>query len=454
MIKSFKLLPLFFIPILVMCTNGGTTDPVLSEKIVKKTFTEADGIVPNPGQGFLSSTRFSSTITYLRLQWEQLEPQPGVYDWTVIDNAIKNLDVKSGGSIGLRIMCCSAHSPGYYCSPKWLFDEGCKGTEYTIKVANSSEGGAKIPRIDPIYDDPIFLQRHAEFLKALGEKYRDVPQINIVDIGSYGNWGEWHADYSPSVSVDIKKKFVDMYVAAFPNKKMVFMTDDDKTLPYALTFGIGLRRDGVGSPTLEQQWAGSARYQAAIGMADQWKKAPVVFEWWTNYNDMLTKGWSFESSVNFMINNHVSIINDNIGTVPDDKLPLLVNLAKIAGARIVLNSVSNTNLVRKDSTFSIDLDITNKGVAKIYDKYVLRFFLYDSTGKIQFTTDGLSSPNNWFPGNFKLTESFKIPSTLAAGTYKIGIGITDPTGLLPMFKLAITLIPRDLSYLVSEVKIQ
>lgn len=453
-IKAFRMVPFLCIPLLVMCTTLNTPDPVFTQKIVSKTFTEADGIVPNPGQGFLSSTRFSSTITYLRLQWEQLEPQPAVYDWSVIDNAIKNLDVKSGASIGLRIMCCSAHSPGYYCSPKWLFDEGCKGTEYTITIPNSAQGGALIPRIDPIYDDPIFLRRHAEFLKALGDKYRNVPQINIVDIGSYGNWGEWHADYSPSVSVDVRKKFVDMYVAAFPTKKLVFMTDDDKTLPYALTFGIGLRRDGVGSPTLEQQWAGSTRYAAAIGMADQWKKAPVVFEWWTNYSDMLTKGWSFESSVNFMINNHVSVINDNIGTVPDDKMPILQNLAKIAGARIVLNSVSNSNLAKKDSTFSINLDITNKGVAKIYDKYVLRFFLYDATGNIQFTSDGVISPNDWLPGNYKFTESFKIPATLATGTYKIGIGITDPTGLLPMFKFAITLIPRDVAYITNDVKVQ
>jgi len=179
-----------------------------------------------------------------------------------------------------------------------------------------------------------------------------------------------------------------------------------------------------------------------------------VFEWWTNYNDMLTKGWSFEASVNFMINNHVTVINDNIGTVPDDKMPILQNLAKIAGARIVLNSVSNNNLAKKDSTFSISLDITNKGVAKIYDKYILRFFLYDANGNIKYTTDGISNPNEWLPGNYKFTESFKIPSTLESGTYKIGVGITDPIGLLPMFKLAITLIPRDNSYIVSEVKVQ
>jgi len=123
---AFRMIPFFCLPVLVMCTTVNTPEPLITQKIVTKIFTEADGIVPNAGQGFLSSTRFLSTITYLRLQWEQLEPQPDVYDWSVIDNAIKILDVKNGGSIGLRIMCCSAHSPGYYCSPKWLFDEGCK----------------------------------------------------------------------------------------------------------------------------------------------------------------------------------------------------------------------------------------------------------------------------------------------------------------------------------------
>lgn len=452
-IKAFKLIPFLCIPLLAMCTNPATQEPdPLTQQTIKKTFTEASGIVPNFGQGLLSSTHFPYTITYLRLQWEQLEPQPAVYDWSVIDNAIKNL--KLGGSINLRIMCCSSHSPGYYCSPKWLFDEGCKGTEYLFQGNESATGGTKIPRIDPIYDDPIFLRRHAEFLKALGDKYRDVPQINIVDIGSYGNWGEWHADYSPSVSIDVRKKIVDMYVSAFPNKKMVFMTDDDKVLPYAMSFGVGLRRDGVGSPALELQWAGSTRYQTAVGMADTWKKAPVIFEWWTNYGDMVSKSWSFVASVNFMINNHVSVINDNIGAVPEAQLPILENLAKIAGARIVLNSVSNSNSAKKDSSFRIDLDLTNKGVAKIYDKYVLRFFLYDASGNVKFTSDGVFSPNDWLPGNYKFTESFKIPATLTSGTYKIGIGISDPAGVLPMFKLANTLIPKDLSYLISQVTVQ
>jgi hypothetical protein len=54
--------------------------------------------------------------------------------------------------------------------------------------------------------------------------------------------------------------------------------------PYALSKGTGLRRDGVGSPWHERNWIGTGKYQGLIAMAESWKQAPVVFEWYGNYN--------------------------------------------------------------------------------------------------------------------------------------------------------------------------
>ena len=48
---------------------------------------------------------------------------------------------------------------------------------------------------------------------------------------------------------------------------------------YALAHRAGIRRYGVGSHWYEQNWIGSLRYAGVQGMADTWKKAPVVFEW-------------------------------------------------------------------------------------------------------------------------------------------------------------------------------
>lgn len=430
-----------------------TTDPD-EVKNTKRTFKEVDAIVANYGQGFLNSPRFQGSTQYLRLQWDQLEPQQGVYDWSVIDDAIKKLNIKKGESMTLRVMCSNAHSPGYYCSPKWLFDEGCKGKEY-LRGGNSPEGGVEILRIEPYYDDPIFLKRHAEFIVEFGKKYNNNPMVSVIDIGSYGNWGEWHVDFAPPASIDVRKKIVDMYNQAFPDTYMVFMTDDDKVLPYGLQNPrVGMRRDGVGSPKLEKEWAGSYRYQHVTGMADVWKSAPIIFEWWGNYDYMLENGWSYEASINFMLNNHVSLILDNVGTVPTEKISLLTELAKKAGTRLVLNSVEHINTIEKGSSLDFKISISNKGVAKLYPKYKLRFFIYDAGGKVVYTQDGTADPNSWLPGDYKLDEQINFPQNLASGTYKIGLAVVDSKGNLPFFKLAVNLIPKEESYIVSEVKVE
>ncbi len=446
--KSLVLAYLF--PMIVSCSNNPETPEWMSGDKISKTFREAEGIVPNYGQGFLSSTRFNSTVTYLRMQWEELEPEKGVYNWDRIDNVLKGLDLDKGQSLAIRIMCCSSHSSGKYCTPQWVFDEGAQGKLYVAGDGGGPSGGERIERIDPYYDDPVFMEYHSEFIRELGKRYNGNPSLSVVDIGSYGNWGEWHADFAPPVSNEILKQYVDWYVQAFPDTKMVFMTDGTETLPYALQFGVGLRRDGVGSPKLAQEWAGSDRYKDAPTMGDAWKNAPVIFEWWGNYDYLQSVGWSFEESVDFITSNHASIVNDNIGTVPDDQMPVLNNLAKVLGTRLVLNSIENNSNVNRGDSLVLKFSFSNKGIAKLYQKYVLRITLFDSTGNIVQTVDANADPTTWLPGDYQFVERVFIPLDRAAGNYKIGVGIVDPEGVYPMWNLANTLTARGSSYVVSE----
>jgi hypothetical protein len=61
-------------------------------------------------------------------------------------------------------MTCSPHSRGYYTSPKWLFDEGCKSFEYLVGGDDPTSGGIRIIWIEPDYPDCLYLLRHGEFL--------------------------------------------------------------------------------------------------------------------------------------------------------------------------------------------------------------------------------------------------------------------------------------------------
>jgi hypothetical protein len=418
-------------------------------KMVSFYFHEADSVFANPGQGWMSS-RFPSTIKYVRLGWAEFEPVRGKYDWSKIDDAIASAR-KKGGKIAIRIMTCSPHSSGYYTSPKWLFDEGCKSFEYLVGGDDPTSGGARIPRIEPDYSDPIYLLRHGEFIKAFGEKYDESSDIEFLDIGSYGYWGEWHTPNPAPVSV--RKKIVDMYLMAFIKTPLVFMSDDAEVLGYAIEKGTGIRRDGVGSRWHEQNWIGSAKYTGVKGMDDVWKHAPIVFEWFGNYEYLLQRGWSFDSAIIFMLRNHVTVINDNVGSVPPEKMPQIERLARMAGARLVLNEITHNESVKAGSLLSIDMKWNNTGAGKIYKPYILRFFFLDSKNRVVFMLDSGAEPSSWLPGDFTVKESFQIPQSVAKGKYKFAIALVNKKSDQPSFHIANDVPETNGLYIISNVSI-
>jgi hypothetical protein len=154
---------------------------------------ETDQPLANPGKGWLRSKRMPSTVDYIRICWKDVEPADGQYDWQRIDRALAAA-AGSGKRIAFRIMTTNAHTRGYYCAPKWLFDAGCRGYRYLRGGPDTMAGGIRIPRIEPDYSDPMFLERHDRLLKSLGDRYNGQSRIEFLDIGSYGIWGEWHTN--------------------------------------------------------------------------------------------------------------------------------------------------------------------------------------------------------------------------------------------------------------------
>ena len=248
------------------CRHGHAPEPNLT--VVR--FHEVNTLFANPGQGWMGRRGLPCSVVYTRFNWEAAEPAPGQFNWNVIDDVIAKAKPR-GARVAFRVMTCNAHSGGYYCSPKWLFDAGCKGFEYLVGGDNPTAGGKRLPRIEPDYADPIYLARHGAFLEALGKRYNGHPDIELLDIGSYGVWGEWHTKHPAPLAV--RQKIVDMYLNAFPRTPLVFMSDDAEVLKYALAHGTGLRRDGVGSPWHEQSWIGSKKYAAVPDMGEAWKHA-------------------------------------------------------------------------------------------------------------------------------------------------------------------------------------
>jgi len=150
--------------------------PAAEPNLVRVQFPEVNTLFANPGQGWMSQQRspraeprFPCSVVYVRFNWADAEPEEGRYDWTVIDDVISAWKGR-GAAVGMRVMTCNAHSRGYYTSPKWLFDAGCKSFEYLAGGDDPTSGGQRIPRLEPDYADPIYLEKHGAFLQALGER--------------------------------------------------------------------------------------------------------------------------------------------------------------------------------------------------------------------------------------------------------------------------------------------
>jgi hypothetical protein len=423
---------------------------------VTVTFRESDAVFANPGIGWMTgnprnpSPRFPYSVTYTRFNWMDLEPEEGKFDWSPIDTRLEAAR-QSGMHIAFRIMTASAHSRGYYCSPKWLFDAGCKSFDYLSGGDDPTSGGKRIPRIEPDYSDPMYLAQHGRFLRELGKRYDGNPDIQLVDIGSYGIWGEWHTTHP--VAIEVRRRIIDFYTDAFHRTPLVMMSDDAEGLAHALQRGAGMRRDGVGSPWHEKTWIGSKKYAQVPGMADAWKTAPVVFEWYGDYKYMLSKQWPLDRAIQFMLDNHVNLINDNIGAVPPDAMPQLMVLARRAGYRFVLREVSHVKEARRGTQLAVTMKWSNVGVGKLYAKYGLELSLLDAEGNVKTRTLTAVDPSSWLPGEIACEGAIDIGASLQLGVYGIGLALIDPAGR-PAIRLAIDHPHVDLRYRVGEVEVK
>ncbi len=426
--------------------------------IVRVQFREVDTLFANPGQGWMSQQRsprgeprFPCSVVYIRFNWADAEPEEGKFNWKVIDDVIAAWKPR-GVAVAMRVMTCNAHSSGYYTSPKWLFDAGCKSFEYLVGGDDPTSGGKRVPRIEPDYADPIYLEKHGAFLKALGDRYDGRSDVEFLDIGSYGVWGEWHTQHPAPLAV--RKQIVDLYLRAFRKTPLVFMSDDAEVLNYALAHGTGFRRDGVGSPWHEQNWIGSKKYTGVAGMAETWKHAPVVFEWFGDYAYLQSRQWSFNAAVEFMLNNHVTLINDNIGRVPSEAMPPLEKLARLAGARFVLRELAHERIVKRGTPLNLQMKWANVGVGKLQNPYALRLALLDGTGKPLLNLDAKTDPRDWLPGEHSLTERVPVPVAMEAGEYSVALALVDPSTQRRPWRLAIAAPESEGRYEVSKVKVE
>jgi hypothetical protein len=113
-----------------------------------------------------------------RIYWADVEPSPGVFDWSGIDNAL-TLARANKKSLSITVI------PGLT-SPQWIYDLGAK--PFVI----AGEGNMPLPW------DATFLREWGKFIAAFGARYDSDPTVAYLQMEGLSPAGECYFTKSPA----------------------------------------------------------------------------------------------------------------------------------------------------------------------------------------------------------------------------------------------------------------
>ncbi len=224
---------------------------------------------------------------YLRLAWSYLEPHEGEFHWDVIDQIIDRWTAHGLG-IAMRISCRETGTDRVeqqFATPRWVIQAGAEG-DYWYKGKQTGPQGPW----EPVYDDPVFLEKLEHFLQALGDRYNGRPDLRYVDIGSIGDWGEGHTSSGSrrQYGFEQRKKHVDLYRKYFPDTQLI-TTDDfvygiadaadrQKMHRYMLDRNISYRDDSILVNGYVGEYGKRFTVRSPEYFADAYRRMPTVLE--------------------------------------------------------------------------------------------------------------------------------------------------------------------------------
>jgi hypothetical protein len=150
----------------------------------------------------------------VRLEWRTVEPSPGVYDWSLLDEQIARAEL-----YGIRISLAIVNGGS---APSWLSSLGVPMFSYQFFDET---------RQMPIPWDSTFQARWSQFVQALGARYANEDTISLVyatnsSLNGFemqlprspidiANWQA--AGYSDELYAQSWNDAIDAFVSAFPN---------------------------------------------------------------------------------------------------------------------------------------------------------------------------------------------------------------------------------------------
>lgn len=404
-------------------------------------------------------------IAYRRVEWADLNPEPGVYTFAeVLGPLFDEWVTRRGRRVAFRVMCQSMHSSKEYVTPKWVFDAGVPGVEHKALRGQT--------QTNPVFWHPRYLELQGEFVAALGAYLDGKPGLEYVDIGSIGEWGEMHlarwtpeqlaaTGYSHTAYVAAYRRMIDAHAQAFPHTE-VFLNvggQSNQTInDYAAIHGVHFRQDGL-KP-------GGASYNCGEWLYKPYSRRGILcnFEFHSGYREMVAKKWDLAETIDAALAAPISYLNTNLGTFgkdsPVEMQEQLRRAAMKVGYRLLPVTVEHTPALlvspERKGRFVVHSTWRNEGLAAPIRSLAVRWTLRGADGTVASTA--LTFPaiptTQWWPdADYQVDELLAIPAGLAPGRYNLEVTMVDPEAEQTI-NLAIQGRRDDGSYLLATVDAQ
>jgi len=384
---------------------------------------------------------------YIRLAWAYLEPQEGQFNWNVIDEIIDKWTA-NGLKIAFRISCRETGTDRIeqqYATPKWVIAAGAKGDYYRSGRKTGPDGPW-----EPVFDDPVFLDKLENFLRAFAARYDGKPWLRYIDIGSIGDWGEGHTHSGSRLEYGFapRKRHIDLHLK-YVKKTQLVITDDyvysvsnledrDKLHRYILTQGISYRDDSPLVNGYVRGYADTFTVRSPEFFKDAYLKTPTVFElqhygavkrdgnWVVREGSSLSKYAKgktgpdfFRGALDLLHATYIGYHGDAHEWLSENPR-LTEELLNRCGYWFFLHSVTVPDALQPGKTHTIQLAWENRGVAPAYHPYTLMLRLAGpDTADFAFQAGN----RKWLPDPpgtvYREDHTLNVPSTLPPGTYHL-----------------------------------
>lgn len=375
---------------------------------------------------------------YQRYRWKDLESTQGVYNFATLLSD-RQTAVNQGKKFAFRLQAMLGYDDGQIYLPAYLV--GHTNCAHACGWWTTSNPAFPGKTFMPDWNDAFVQQRASALLQALASALGNTDDLAWIDIGLFGQWGEWAISPTilyPSATGIVtptdasKQAFIDMHLNNFPQRQLVMFAvyQSYQAIRYATllqtitTLPVGLRIDCLGKVGFMNQWTNHPTEWGTL--QNQWQRAPFVSEYcpFSSGDTTTNAATALQQISDFHITNagngNLAAWASFIGTEQQQ----LLQVGRQAGYR---NRVDVADITLSASgSLSVTATIRNDGNAPTYEPWDVMLELSNPTGAVVWTQKMSGNLSTLLGSGAGQSYSgiFQLP-TLGTDTYSLKLIARD-----------------------------